>query len=394
MTEISPSEIDRSTIDLTNWDVGPANRWTYKNFAKILPVSPIKKSDKVFPKAIEKPQDLTNVSFIKKDGKQGFLKSHLQDSYTDGFLVLHQGNLISELYFDEMKSNSLHLSQSVCKSVVGILAGILIQLGYLEENKQVSDYIPATGVSGYSSATIRNLLDMRTAILFEEDYANPSREYKLMDQCAGWKNKTYSDAPTSYHEFLLSLRREGNHGGNFNYRSVDTDVLGWVCEAATGEDLANLISKYIWQKMGAEYEAALAISPEGASIANGGLNASLRDYAKFGQMILDKGQYNGQNIIDEGWINQSLDGDQHAFKAGYPFYNDEFPNAAYSNQWWVLDPEKKIHAAIGIHGQFIYIDHIKRVVIVKLSTWPTAANEALEFDDLRMMKAVTLHLDS
>lgn len=374
--------------------MGPVNRWTYRNIDKVLTVAPISKGSGPAYDFPNKRQDLSDISFERTNGTLISLGSHLKNSFTDGFLVLHDGKVITEAYFDGMSSDSLHLSQSVCKSVVGTLAGILIQFGFLDEGELVTDYVPALKNSGYAKATVRHLLDMRTGVYYGEDYDNPSREYQLMDQCAGWKDKSYSDAPKSYHDFLASIQSDGGHGGKFQYRSIDTDVLGWVCECAAGEALPNLISKYIWQKIGADHDASLVISPEGASIANGGLNASLRDYAKFGALVLNEGTFNGQDIVGKSWIKESVDGDHAAFATGYPFYHEEFPDAAYSNQWWVLDREQKIHSAIGIHGQFIYIDHQRKVVIVKLSTWPTAANEALEFDDLRMMKAVALHLDS
>lgn len=384
----NPLNINLDAIDKSNWDVGPANRWAYRNIDKILKVEIVDKGDGAASEFERSIQDLTGISFKTRDGRTTTVGAHINHSYTDGLMVLHQGKVVFENYYDGLRDDSLHLSQSVCKSVVGILAGILIDQGKLEPAKLITDYVPDLKEGGYAGCTVGQLLNMRTGVHYEEDYDNPSREYLLLEQCAGWSERGIEDAPSSYKEFLKIIKPESAHGGPFHYRSIDTDVLGWVCENAGGASLAEVISAELWQKLGCEHDAKLTVDPEGTAIANGGYNASLRDYARFGQMVLGKGLFNGQRIVSESWINASLRGDKAAFAAGYPDYRQEFPNAAYANQWWVLDVDNQIHAAIGIHGQFVYVDHGRDVVIVKLSTWPTAANADLEIDDLRMMAKI------
>lgn len=390
----NPLNIDLSAADKTNWDLGPYNRWTFRNIKEMTKVVSVAKGTGEISGFDLKLRDLDGVTFTNVQGETLSVKEQLEKSYTDAFLVLHKGMIIQEGYFDGMRSDSLHISQSVGKSIVGILMGIYIDRGLIDPAKTVAEYVPELKDGGYGNVTVRNVLDMRTGVDYEEDYDNPSKEYKYLEVACGWKDYGDTDVPETYKKLLQSIQPNYPSGGNFKYRSLDTDVLGWICEKISGTSLAEAVSTEIWQKLGCEMEAEYTVDSEGTCMACGGYCASLRDYARFGQMVLNKGSFNGNRIVSEEWIKQSATGLTEVFEPNYTEFKPFFENAAYSNQWWVLDAKKSIHTALGIHGQYIYIDHLKDIVIVKLSSWPKASEPDFEFDDLLMMGQIATHLSA
>ncbi|MDX1738109.1 MAG: serine hydrolase [Alphaproteobacteria bacterium] len=392
----SPSfKIGDLTINRENWDTGPHNRWAYRNIDKLVNVKTIATDHSKFHIFRRGEKQLDRFQFHSSDGTKFGLDEYLEHSFCDGFLVLHRGEIILENYYNGMQENELHLSQSVCKSVTGILVGILVDEGILDTSKTAADYVPDLDGCVYGEVTLKNLLNMSSGVSYTEDYSNPSREYLLLEQCAGWNDRHIENAPKSFHAYLKSIGYHCPQGTEiFNYRSIDTDILAWVCEEATRQPFNILLSTYIWKKLACDFDAQIKTDHLGAATASGGLNASLRDYGRFGQMIINNGTFNNQKIVSENWISSSLQGHPDAFRLGYPAFSKTYPNGTYSNQWWVLDSEDGIQAAIGIHGQFIYIDRSADIVVVKLSTWPEANNHLLETSDLKLFHDLGTYLNS
>ena len=162
-----------------------------------------------------------------------------------------------------------------------------------------------------------------------------------------------------------------------------------MLERTTGLGLADLLGRELWQPLGAEVDGCMAIDRAGTCQADGGLNAALSDYARFGQMYLDEGFFNGRQVVPAAWVAQCRTGDRAAFAPLYGERFAAFPNACYSRQWWVLDAKTGRHAALGVFGQMIYIDPPSGVVAVKLSSWPDFLNDPMRVSTIRALEAMT-----
>jgi CubicO group peptidase (beta-lactamase class C family) len=280
-----------------------------------------------------------------------------------------QGGLVLERYAGEMDEASLHLSQSVGKSVLGLLVGILAGQGRLDPGSQVTDHVPEVRGSGYDGATVEHLLDMTAAVDFVEDYAADFWRY---DVACGWHPPVPGADAASVLEFLPGIGRAAGwaHGERLHYATPNTDLLGIVAERAGGAPLADLISRELWAPMGAEADAAVTVDPAGTATIGGGFCATLRDYARLGALVLD----GGRGVVPEAWVA--------VLGAGAPdaFARTTAPEATagadgYARQWWRRDRRTM---ARGIHGQLIAVDREADVVVCVLSSWPEATDPARE----------------
>jgi CubicO group peptidase (beta-lactamase class C family) len=210
---------------------------------------------------------------------------------------------------------------------------------------------------------------MTTGVKFSEEYTDPYSEVGMVDVASGWKPPPPGSDPDfkwPAHVFELILRLKEavrEHGERFEYRSIETDVLAFAMERVTGKRLPQLLSEELWQKMGAEESGSLTVDAAGYGLAEGGLNATLRDYGRFGRLMLE----NGGGVIPASWIEATRNGDHGIF--GEP-YTHTLPNGAYRNQFWIEDPGSRNLMARGVFGQWIYINHDHNMVVVKLSSWP------------------------
>jgi CubicO group peptidase (beta-lactamase class C family) len=281
------------------------------------------------------PQDLGGIGFTTAGGMPTTVERFLDDSYTDGFLVLHRGRIVSERYFNGMTERRLHLSQSMAKSVTAAAAGCLVAEGVLDPSLPVTHYLPELAATAYQGATLQQVLDMTTGVRFNEDYTDPFSDVGRIDVASGWKPAP-ADAegfPEHVWELILTLAtRERAHGERFNYRSIETDVLAFAMERATGKRLPELVSELLWQRMGADESACFTLDRAGYALADGGLNATLRDYARFGALYLNEGVFNGRQIVPAAWIRATQTGDHALFGEPYTFTT---PNGAYRNQFWI-----------------------------------------------------------
>jgi len=320
-------------------------------------------------------RNLDSVTVAGVDGQPTTLAGLLDETYTDGFLVLHHGAIVYERYFNGMTARTLHLSQSMAKSITGTLAGILAGRDLLEVAAPVTQYLPELENTAWRGATLQQVLDMTTGVQFNEEYTNPYSEIGQCDVASGWKPvPSGSDPkfrwPQHIWELIMSLRKSTRpHGEVFEYRSIETDVLAFCMERITGKRLPQLVSEEIWQKVGMDESANFTVDPAGYALADGGFNATLRDYARFAQLYLD----NGGGIIPPQWIEATRNGNHAIFKAPYIHAH---PRGAYHNQFWIEDPQTRALMAKGVFGQLMHINPATNIVVVKLSSWPDFINLA------------------
>jgi CubicO group peptidase (beta-lactamase class C family) len=341
----------------------------------------------------EAARPVGHVQLTRLDGSTGTLDEVLADTHTDAFLMLHNGQVIDERYYADTTARTRHLVMSISKSIVGCVAARLVDQGLLHPDDQITRYVPEVAGSGYAGATVRNLLDMRTGVAFRETYTDLAAEVRVMERSMGWRPLQPGD-PVGAYAFLRTLGTIGPHGGRFTYRSADTDMLGWVCERVATTRMADLISAYIWVPMGAQFDAEIGCDQVGTAIHDGGVSATARDLARFGQMLLQDGLVAGRRVVASSWLAESHqpgDDVREAFAASH----DEavLPGGWYRNQFWFVPGHSGVNLiCLGIHGQMVHVNPATQTVTVKLSSWPDAQNLAHLVDTLRAVGATGAHL--
>jgi CubicO group peptidase (beta-lactamase class C family) len=355
------------------WDRPPWNRWAFQHVREILPTAEVWRGAGPVRQLPRAERDLDALPVASAAGEPSTLLALLDETYTDGFLVLKDGAIAYERYFNGMTERTLHLSQSVAKSFAAGVAGILVERGVLDVAAQVTDYLPDLADTAYRGATLQQVLDMTTGVSFDETYTNPYSDIGKSDVASGWKPVPPDSDPSfrwprHMYELIESLGElNRRHGDLFSYRSVETDVLAFCMERATGKRLPQLLSEEIWQRAGVEESASMTLDPAGYALADGGLNATLRDYGRFGLAYLEG------SLIPPAWIEATRNGNHAIFHEPYTY---TLPEGAYRNQWWIEDPRSRALFARGVFGQMIYVDYDHAMVIVKLSSWPDFLNTA------------------
>jgi hypothetical protein len=389
-----PPESD-SRVTLANWQNPPYNRWSFQHLRELIPTQRISRGIGACSGLSyhEHPLSPDTVTVHRLEDRTSTLEEVLAETWTDAVVVLHEGRIVLERYSTGMTHETPHLLMSVTKSVVGCVAGILVERGLLDPDEQASAYAPEIVGSGYEGATVRHLLDMRTGVRFREEYTDEDAEVRVMERHIGW-SPCHRDDEGGMYTYLAALGTDTEHGGKFVYRSCDTDMLGWVCERAANTRMADLISQLIWARMGAEFDAEITCDRVGSAIHDGGMSARVRDMARFGQLLLDEGALNDTPIVPKQWLRQActLDPDiRGAFAASdsEPFLTGGW----YRNQFWFVPGSVgDVQVCLGIHGQMVLVDRATRTVSVKMSSWPTAQNPAYLLDTIRAFVAAGQHL--
>ena len=382
-----------SQVTLANWQDPPFNRWAFRHMRELIP-------SQVIPAGRPEPLPASGLPLgdppvARVSGGTATVADVLAGTFTDAFLVLHDGQVVAERYYRGMTAGTRHLLMSVSKSVLSCVAAALADRGLLDPGAQVTAYVPEAGRSGYAGATIRDLLDMRTGVAFRETYTEPDAEVRVMERSMGWRPALPGD-PQGAYPYLASLGRAGPHGEEFSYRSADSDMLGWACERASGIRMADLISALLWQPIGAESDAEITCDPLGSAIPDGGISATARDLARFGQMLIDDGFSAGRAVVPGAWL-ADVRSPEPGVREAFASTDNEYvlPGGWYRSQFWVIPgPGGPVLVCLGIYGQLIYADRAARTVVVKMSCWPDAQNAAFLVDTLRACAAVAAALSA
>ena len=251
------------------------------------------------------PQPLGQIGLLRASGAAGTVNDVLGDTYTDAAVVVHGGRVVFERYAGETAPDTPHLLMSITKSVVSCVVGNLVERGVLSPGDLITDHVPELGRSGYRGASLRNVLDMRSGVDFNEDYTDLNAEVRIIEEAMGWRPPSGRQVPPSMYAYLTTLGGAGSHGGVFDYRSCETDVLGWVCERAAKTRMADLISSFVWAPIGADRDAEITCDRVGTAIHDGGMCATARDLARFGMMLLARGEVAGRQVTPAGWLRES-----------------------------------------------------------------------------------------
>ena len=229
---------------------------------------------------------------------------------------------------------------------------------------------------------------MTSGVRYVEDYEAPDSDIAATDIASGWRvpsdNGPHFTCMWDQIQGLKEVVRP--HGEKFEYRSIETDVIAHCMERVTQTRLADLISEELWQPLGVEESACFTVDAGGYPLADGGFNATLRDYSRFGQMLCQNGFANGRQIVPVKWISDTLNANEQLFESDKNIGKDR---GGYRNQFWIRDVGRQIMMARGVFGQLIYVDLDHDLVITRLSSWPEFLSDDRKHDDMLAIDAIT-----
>ncbi len=348
-----------------SWQFGPLNRWAYTHLREILPTKDI-------PNAAANVRPLPGLATAASDltldigGQSERLSAAMERLYVDGVLLLQDGSVVVERYAGTLTTDRPHLLWSVSKTITGLVAATVAADGLIDLDKTVVDYVPALAASGWANDRLRDLLDMRDRSSWTEDYDAPDSTVRRQDCADGLlTGAACDDVPVvGNYRFLPTVGHDPARAGQFIYKSGTTDVVAWVLEAATGERFADLVSTRLWQPLGAERSAYITVDVSGFTLASGGIAATLRDVARVGQLMIDRGRVGARDVVPADWLDDvfaAANDTERAQDGGY-----------YRSFVWGTGAADATVYASGVHGQFIYVSPATGTVIAMLSSWPNA----------------------
>ena len=356
-------------VTLANWRTSPFNRWGFQHVREIVPTADIPND----PDDLWRlpPVDTDLAALTIDDGQRGriSLDAFLSRTQTDAFVLVHRGRVLCERYANNMTPTSPHILMSVSKSMLGLLAGILAANGVLAIDAAAERYVPELRGSAFQGVIVRQLLDMRAGLAFDEDYlatAGPIVQYR---KATNWNPLEPGETATDLRAFLPTLTRSsGPHGGAFNYVSPCTDLLGWVIERAAGRRYADLFSDLLWMKLGAARPCYITVDRLGAPRCAGGMCMTAMDLARVGQLLVNGGRRGARPIVPEAWLDDiATAGDPEAWQAG-PFVSYFPAPMHYRSKWYVERGDEAVLSGFGIHGQHLFVDRSRQIVMVKFSS--------------------------
>jgi CubicO group peptidase (beta-lactamase class C family) len=383
----------------SNYFSFPRLRWSVCHLREFLPTEQISRGlGAPVPLDYPSPSDFAElraqidaVTFTPQNSDEEMTWGEsLYANYTDGMLILHKGQVVYERYFGCLEEDGKHAIMSMTKSFTGLLAEIMVVEGTLDDTALVSEIIPETGESAFASATVRQVMDMTTGVKYSEDYSDPNADIWLYSAAASPLPKPEGyEGPDGYWEYLQQVEPEGNHGAEFHYKTINSDMLGWIISRVSGKSVTELASERLWRRLGVEQDAYQTVDSKGVPFAGGGITAGLRDLGRLGQLMLNKGELNGERLFPAKVVaNISAGGDRSKFGSGFPTVGA----GSYTSQWWVFHNNHGAYAARGVHGQTIYIDPTAEMVLVRLASFPKAQNGFIDPTSLPAYQAVAEYL--
>ena len=356
-------------VTLQNMWEAPYNRWAFLHTRELLPSARVSQDEHATSLPRE-PRHLSDLGFAHL-GREWTLAEAMDESFVDGWMVIHDGAIVFEHYANGMTPETRHICQSVSKSMTSALTGALVGAGQFDTGALVTDYVRELAGTCWDGCTVQHLLDMTAGVSFDEsDYEDFNSEAWRGFRALGWLERLPDDPLPS--EYITQLRRQADHGAEYEYRSICTCVLGWCLERATGAPLAELFSDLIWKPMGAAWEGDLVVGPGAFPLGDGGFCVTLHDLALFGLLFLQEGEVEGRRVLQRDWVRRLRTTDPFLakiFAAAYPDAETDAGNF-YHDQWWILDAEAGIYSGYGIYGQAVLIHHPSNSVVARFSTWP------------------------
>ncbi len=395
--------VDRSNALLTP----PFNRWAYQHMRMIYPSAGIPSANHPFP--IEKSfvSSINSVSVEKPDthgrptGEFVDLDTYFKETFTDAFVVIKRDQIVFEKFLNGMHADQPHQMMSATKSFAGLLGLMAVEEGKLNEEDKVTQYVPELKKStAFANATFGHVLDMTNSMKFIEHYHDPTSGIRRYGAVLGWTPKVpdieYED---NLYDFLVTLEIDENydHGEVFNYQTPKTDVVNWVTNRVNQQSFQDAMYDKLWSKLGTEGETYVLLDQNATLVAGGGLNATPYNLARFAIMMINDGRFAGKQIVSPSIIQKiSAGASREAFYNGSEAHGmmDDH-NWSYRAQWWVRHtPGQEAFTAIGIHGQWIYLDLAHKTALIKLSSQPESVSDLVTAYDIYGFDAIIKHLST
>jgi CubicO group peptidase (beta-lactamase class C family) len=324
---------------------------TFRNIDRLFPTRTVARGKTVsaLPLSAQPMQEFSYTA----DDKTYDLYDVLSLNRVSGLLIIRNGEILFEKYLLGNDEHTRWMSMSVVKSMTATLIGAAIQDGSIESiDDPIVKYLPRFKGSAYDGVTVRNLLQMTSGVAWNETYTDPTSDRRRMLEAQ------IAQQPGAILDLMASLPRAAEPGTVWNYSTGETQVAGALVQAATDKPVAEYLSEKIWSKVGMDSDANWWLeSPSGLEVGGSGLSATLRDYARFGLFLLNDGVVNGERVLPEGWIEAAS---TPKVVAGEP--------VEYGYMLWPL--HGRSYAAIGIFGQFVFVDPDKNLVVAMWSAQP------------------------
>ncbi|MFI1386138.1 serine hydrolase domain-containing protein [Embleya sp. NPDC020886] len=365
----------------------PINEWSFTHMDRLLPSVTVPRSGPVLTLP-ERPVDLTGLT-VDAAGTEHSVAELLARTNTTSFLVLHRGEIVHESYPGRFAAPGVRFQlNSVTKSVTSLLLGIALEEGaVMDLADPVTAYVDRLRGSAYDDVTVEWLLDMCSGVGDLEDWTNPDSLINRFEKAV--------TGGGSLRDVVATAPRTAPAGTRFNYSTVDTQVLGWVVEGATGRTLDAYAAEKLWSRIGAEHDAYywLTRGRPRTVIGGGSLNATTRDLARVGLLVAGGGELRGERIVPAAWVERGRGRGLAHLEVG-TLGDSGYPHYGYANQWWTLGGARRAYTAVGVFGQYLYIDPEAEVVIVKTGAWPTADDPIRDAESVATMRAIADHLSS
>ncbi|GJN55238.1 serine hydrolase domain-containing protein [Pseudomonas tohonis] len=356
----------------------------FRSMPHIFQSRPIPRGPDVLPLAVNPRPMPTSFRF---QNQEVAFNDWLVTSGTTGMLVMVDDQVAYEQYFQGNDAQSRAISWSIGKSFVSALVGIALAEGSIRSlDDPVSDYAPSLKGSGYDGVSLRDVLQMASGIDFSENYADPDAGINQLAQTIALGGS--ADA------WVAKLPRANEPGRQHHYVSVDTQVLGMVLKGATGRRLTDYMADKLWASLGVECSGRWLTDDHGEELAFGGLNLCLRDFARFGLLYLHDGRnLAGKQILPASWVQESVRPQQDYLRPGR-YQEEGQPNLGYGYQWWVPQSDEGEYMAVGVYGQFVYVNPTRRVVIAKNSAYTPYNQDGIrmEYESLEAFRAIARSL--
>ena len=384
------TQTEQPAYTTANWNQPPHNRHSFQHMSALFQTTQIRRSGDRTSNLKYALEDLSQLPYPVSKNETQPLQHFLDSTYTDAFVVLQDGVVITEQYFKNMSQHTPHLLNSVSKSFVGMLAGIAVDDGALVTDHLVSNYLPQLADGAFRQTTLQTALDMTAAVAYSEDYDQRTDDFWHEAAVVGWRPDLQTDtSPRSLLDYCQQRSQtEQDEGAHFHYRTVLTNLCAAVIESAVGQPFDKYFAQRLWQPMGCEQDANVVIDATGLPYMGAGMSACARDLARFGELLRNDGFYNDTQIVPASWVRDTrLGNDQVRQLFAASEYRGLLPNGHYRNQVWA-DPTAQEIMCIGIHGQSIYVNRAKALVCVKLSSHPYPADFPLYGTTYRALRAL------
>lgn len=378
---------ERRDVTIANWRTAPYSRWSFQNLREMVPTTEIRA-------AAEEPETALATSPLLdatlETGLAGTTdaRAFLDHAHTDAFVLMKGGRIVAEHYAPHAHVNARHIVFSVSKSLTALVSAVLQDQGVIDPECPVVSLIPEAKGSAYGDCSFRDVLDMRVSLDFDEAYLTKDGAFARYRRSTLWNPAEPGAQVETLTEFLMTLQKADRpHGGPFFYASPNSDLLGILIERASGRRYADLFSDLLWKPLGAKNHALVSVDGAGTARSAGGVCVTARDLARVGQMLLDGGTANGRQVVPAAWVkDMQTAGDPSAWAASQPTM---LPNGRYRSKWYQTGEPDGAFCAIGIHGQWLYVDPSTETVIVKLSSQPNPLDDELKQDNFAFFRALS-----